>query len=51
MGAGPVPLVGEVMVSQLALLEAVQGQPPPVVRVKEPLLACSLTDTPDVSSE
>ena len=42
MVAEPLPLVGEVIVSQPALLAAVQGQPPPVVRVKEPLPACSL---------
>jgi hypothetical protein len=42
MDAVPLPLVAEVMVSQLALLDAVQGQPPPVVRAKKPLPPCSL---------
>jgi hypothetical protein len=52
MGAEPKPLVGWLTVSQLvALLVAVHAQPAPAVRWKEPLLACSLTDTPDVSRE
>ena len=46
MGAEPtpLPLVGEVIVSQLvALLVAVHAQPAPAVKDSAPLLTCSLT--------
>ena len=51
MVAEPAPLCGVTLSQPVALLVAVHAQPAPVVRVKEPLLACSLTDTPVVLSE